>query len=171
MSGIPFEKIRDAVVEEIIGVTNTYVLMTDFAFPVGSQSRLSEHYPFFVGTLVEAFRGHVLIAICRLFDPDDDPRHASLANFLRRVAAHHVSDKEVAPGAVAGREDYERQIPEYFADIRTRWKPLVIHRSAYLAHRDLSKTPPDMTYQFLHERIANISTVRRRSPPSWPPSL
>jgi len=58
-------------------------------------------------------------------------------------------DEGIDSDGVARRKKYERRIPKYLKDIRKRWKPLVIHRNAYLAHMDLTKTPPLMTYRFL----------------------
>jgi hypothetical protein len=159
MGKVPFDEIRAVVVSEIVGVTNSYVFLTDFALRVAEQPLFSKHYPFFVSTLSDAFRSHVLLAICRLFDPDADPRLASLTNFLQRVGPHHASDQDVKPDSIARRRDYEGQIPAYLADIRDRWKQLVIHRNGYLAHMDLTKTPLDMTYRFLRECFEQAQAV------------
>jgi hypothetical protein len=152
VSEVPFEKIRDRVVNEITAVTNAYVLLTDFAFPVARQSRVSDHYPFFVDSLVDAFRGQILLAVCRLFDPGHNWRNATLSNFLRRVGTHHASDQDVDSNRRARRRRYERQIVKYLSDIEDRWKQLVIHRNAYVAHMDLTKTRlPAMTYKSLRQ--------------------
>ena len=159
MSEIPFEKIRDTVVEEIVGVTNAYVLLTDFAFPIGRQGLLSAHYPFLVGTLTDAFQAYVLLGTCRLFDPRPDRRNATLSHFLRRVVAYHAADKDVKPKARARRKRYESHINKYLDDIKGRWRPLVGHRNAYLVHRDLTQTPPDMTYKFLRQCFEQAQKV------------
>jgi hypothetical protein len=156
---ITFEQIETAVVNEIVLVTNAYVLLTDFAFPIARQRLLGDHFPFFVGNLNDALRGQVLIAICRLFDPDKDPRLASLTTFLQHVVGHHASDAHGNPRSLGRRKEYERRIPEYLADIRKRWKLLVIHRNAYLAHLDLTKKPPGMAYRFLRECFEQAQAV------------
>jgi hypothetical protein len=45
----------------------------------------------------------------------------------------------VPAGPLERRQEYEASIPRLLDEIRTRWKTLVVHRSAYLAHRDVSK--------------------------------
>jgi hypothetical protein len=160
MSKVTFEQIQTAVVNEIVLVTNAYALLTDFAFPIARQGLLRDHYPFFVDNLNDALRGQVLIGICRLFDPSQRRRDfASLTNFLQRVAGHHASDPHVDLQGLERRKEYARRIPEHLADIRERWKPLVIHRNAYLAHLDLTKTPPEMTYRFLRECFEQAQAV------------
>jgi len=146
MSEITFADLRDAVDHEVILATNAYVLLTDLALPMANQPRLLEHYPFLVGNLVNAIAGQVLMTICRLFDPDDDPRHASLSNFLRRLVSHHGGPADAPPEFAARRVTYEKAIPGFLAAIAAQWKILVRHRSAYLAHRDLSKILPEMTH-------------------------
>jgi len=144
---IPFEKIRAAVVSEVTHVSNAYVLLPDLAIPMAKQPLLVAHYPFLVGNLVGSLAGQVLMTVCRLFDPDDDPRHASLSNFLRSIVPHHGRPTGTPPRLAVLRIKYEEAIPDFLAAIASRWKILVRHRSAYLAHRDLSKVAlPEMSY-------------------------
>lgn len=152
MSEIRFEDIRDAVDNEVVLATNAYVLLTDLAVPLAKQPLLCEHYPFLVGNLVDALAGQVLMTVCRLFDPDNDPRHASLHNFLRRVVSHHGGPTDAPPEFAARWVKYEEAIPDFLAEIVARWKILARHRSAYLAHRDLSKMAlPEMRYSDVRE--------------------
>jgi AbiU2 len=152
MSEIPFETTRDAVDNEVVLATNAYLLLTDLAVPLAKQPLLYEHYPFLVGNLLDALAGQVLMTVCRLFDPDNDPRHASLSNFLRSVVSHHGGPTAAPPKLAARRVKYEEAIPDSLAAIATRWKILVRHRSAYLAHRDLSKMAlREMTYSEVRE--------------------
>ena len=73
----------------------------------------------------------------------------SLCNLLRGAVAHHAGDGGLSPRQVELRGDFEARLPERLAEIKRRWKTLlVIHRNAYLAHRDLAKLDalPEMTY-------------------------
>lgn len=98
--------------------------------------------------------------ICRLFDPDEDPRHASLTTFLKGIERHHAEDKNVAARLAARRHEYTQGIPGYFTDVKTRWKIIVQHRSAYLAHRDLSKRNlPPVSYGYLRECFEQAQQV------------
>jgi len=45
MSTVTFDEVRDALVHEIVVVSNAYVLLTNFVFPGGKQQLLSDHYP------------------------------------------------------------------------------------------------------------------------------
>jgi HEPN superfamily AbiU2-like protein len=153
MSNLPtFIEIRDVVTTEVLDATNAYTLLTRLAFPLGNQQRLVQHYPYLITTLVRALGGQVVMPVCRLFDPDEDPRHASLSSFLRGVENHHAHDKDVEPRLIGWRREYVQAIPGYLADIKTRWKVLAQHRSAYLAHRDLSKKNlPSISYGYFRE--------------------
>ena len=135
------------MVSEVTHVANAYVLLMDLAVPMAKQPLLLEHYPFLVGNLLDALAGQVLMTVCRLFDPDDDLRHASLNNFLRSVVQYYGRPIAAPQRLAALRFKYEKTIPDFLAAIANHWKVLMRHRSAYLAHRDLSKVAlPHLTY-------------------------
>ncbi len=77
MREIAFEDIRDAVDSEVVLATNAHALLTDLALPLTKQPLLHQHYPFIVGNLLHALEGQVLMAVCRLFDPDQNPHATS----------------------------------------------------------------------------------------------
>src|SRR5262249_1427965 len=134
MSELPdFTEIRDVVKNEVIDATNAYTLLTQLAFPLRNQPLLHQHYPYLIDNLVTALTGQVLMTVCRLFAPDEDPRPASLTTFLNGVEPHHAHDQNVAARLVVWRNEYSQRIPTYLTEIKTRWKILVQHRSAYLA--------------------------------------
>ena len=161
MSGLPdFAEIKSVVLNEVIHATNAYALLSGLAFPIRNQPLLFQHYPYLVDSLVTALTGQVLMTVCRLFDPDDNPRHASLISFLNRVKPHHVKDENVPTHTLPWRREYEQRIPDFVAEIKTRWKTLVVHRSAYLAHRDLSKRNlPPVTYGYFRECFEQAQRV------------
>ena len=161
MSELPeFTEIREVVRNEVIDATNAYTLLTDLAFPLVNQPLLNQHYPYLIGRLVTALTGQVLMPVCRLFDPADDLRHASLTTFLKGIAPHHANDKGVPVRLNVHRYEYQQQIPEFLSDIKARWKIIVQHRSAYLAHRDLSKRNlPQVTYGYFRECFEQAQRV------------
>src|SRR5262249_41191372 len=126
-----FGEIKAVVLNEVIQATNAYTLLTGLAFPMRNQALFYQHYPYLVDSLVTALTGQVLMTVCRLFDPDDDPRHASLTNLLNQVRPHHANDIAVPAYCLRRRQEFERRIPDFLADIKARWKTLVVHRSAY----------------------------------------
>jgi hypothetical protein len=161
MSELPaFTEIRDVVKNEVIDATNAYTLLTQLAFPLRNQLLLHQHYPYLIDNLVIALTGQVLMTVYRLFDPDEDPRHASLTTFLKGIEPYHAKDKNVAARLVVWRDEFSQRIPAYLTDIKTRWKVLVQHRSAHLAHRDLSKRNlPPVTYSYFRECFEQAQRV------------
>ena len=151
MANVPdFDEIKTAVRGEVISATNTYTLLTQLAFPMMNQPLLYQHYPFIVHSLYDALSGQVLMTVCRLFDPDEDPRHASPSTFLRRIVEHHSQDRD--PSHLAWRREFEAKIGGRLSEIKGRWSPLAQYRSAYLAHRDVSKRAlPQITFQEIRE--------------------
>ena len=151
MANVPdFDEIKTTVRGEVISATNAYMLLTELAFPMLKQPLLEQHYPFIIHSLADALSGQVLMTVCRLFDPVKDPRHASLSTLLRRVVQHHLADQN--PSHLEWRQEFEASIPQLLAEIQARWPPLAQHRSAYLAHRDVSKRVlPELTYQKIRE--------------------
>jgi hypothetical protein len=145
-----FDEIKGTVRREVILATNAYTLLTGLAFPMMNQPKLYQHYPFIVQSLYESLSWQVLMTVCRLFDPVRDPRHASLSTFLRRVVEHHRADPN--PSHPEWRRDFEAAIPERLGEIEHRWPPLAQHRSAYLAHRDMTKSIlPELTFRAIRE--------------------
>jgi hypothetical protein len=155
-----FAEIKTAVLNEVLHATNAYVLLTDLAFPLLNQELLLQHYPFIVESLVTALWGQVLMTVCRLYDPKLDSRNASLSTFLRGIQANHADDSSVSSSAREWRREYEQRIPDVLDEIEERWKTLVLHRSAYLSHRDLSKRVlPEITYGFGRECFEHAQNV------------
>jgi len=163
MAAVPdFQEIKKAVLDEVIYATNTYTLITELAFPLRKQSRLCDHYPFIVDSIYNAFSWQVLLSVCRLLDPADDHRIASLATFLRRVETLHAQDQDVPSHLLQRRAAFTARIPDLLRGIDERWKRLVQHRNAYLAHRDLTKTNlPVMTYSDIRECFEFGQTILR----------
>jgi AbiU2 len=136
-----FDEIKDAVLKETIFVTSTYALLTRVVFPIYNEPRMRRAYPLIVPLLKSVFTGDVLMALCRLFDPSRNGRgesYASLTNLLTRIGPHHAGD-DVTAAVAQRRHRFQRTIPRLLEGIETHWGTLVIHRNAYLAHRDLSK--------------------------------
>jgi hypothetical protein len=136
---VAFDDLKTAVRGELIDATSTYRLLTKLVFPMYEQQRLHDHFPLILSSLYESLSRNVLMTVCRLFDPTTDPRHASLSNLLRRVEAHH-SGEDVPRHLLERRAAFVQAIPGRLGAIVERWPPLAQHRSAYLAHRDLTKT-------------------------------
>src|SRR5215470_18553228 len=154
-----FGEIKTAVLNEVLHATNAYVLLTDLAFPMWNQERLLQHYPFIVQSLVTALWGQVLMTVCRLYDPKPDSRNASLSTFLRGIQTHHATDTGVSSSARELRREYEQRIPDVLDEIEEGWKTLVLHRNAYLSHRDLSKRVPEITYGFGRQCFERAQSV------------
>jgi hypothetical protein len=155
-----FDEIKSTVRSEVISATNVYTLLTGLVFPMVNQPLLSQHYPFIVFSLYDALTWQVLMTVCRLFDPIVDPRHASLSTFLRGVPAHHAGDQ--SPVHLQWRQEFEARIPQFLAEIEARWSPLAQHRSAYLAHRDVSKRAlPELTFLKIREHFEWAQRVLR----------
>src|SRR5262245_30944455 len=108
-----FAEIKAVVLNEVIHATNAYTLLTGLAFPMRNQPLLYQHYPYLVDSLVTALTGQVLMTVCRLFDPDDDPRHASLTNFLNQASPHHANDIAVPAYCWPRRQEFERRIAQF----------------------------------------------------------
>jgi hypothetical protein len=66
------------------------------------------------------------------------------------VVQHHIAHQ--SPFHLDLRQEFEASIPRLLGEIRARWKPLAQYRSAYLAHRDVSKVLiPQITYAEIRE--------------------
>ena len=107
-----FEAIKEDVWGSIVAATNDYGFLTDLVLPIVKQRRLHGDYPFITSTLVRTASEHILLAVCRLFDPDPDPRMASLTTFLGGVVEHHsVVPDDVTPRTRERRAEFERRFP------------------------------------------------------------
>ncbi len=148
-----FAELKSMVFGQVMNATNAQILLTEIVTPIRKQPLLFEHFPFIVNTLINSLEGHVLMTVCRMFEPSEDPRHASLSNFLRSIEQHHAATSDnPPPEAIEARRRYEQEIPTVLGDVASRWPTLAIHRSAYLAHRDLSKKHlPSLTYAYVRE--------------------
>jgi hypothetical protein len=149
-----FTTVKQTVLNEVLTATNTYGLLTSLIFRLYNQRQLRLRYPFIINSLYRSVTGHVIMTVCRLFDPDTDRRHVSLSNFLRRVRSHHENASSLSPEFREKRLEFEAQIPERLEEIKAGWTPLATYRNAYLAHRDLTKSgPADFTFADLRKRI------------------
>jgi hypothetical protein len=162
MTPVPFDDLKAALRGEVIDATSTYRLLTKLVFPMYEQQKLHDHYPFILSSLYASLSRNVVMTVCRLFDPANDQRHASLSTLLRRVSAHHASD-DPAPHLVERRKAYVEAIPAGLKAIEDRWPPLAQHRSAYLAHRDLTKTKlPEVLFTDIWAAIEQAQEILSR---------
>jgi hypothetical protein len=162
----PFDEMVTEVKNEVISVVTDFTVLERVILPLMKQPKLLEHYPVLCMFLYQAVANGVVLALCRLFDPTKDRRHASLANVLRRIRG---GERET----YAGREPAptEEQIAEFMASI-PGWLGriseidgrLAIRRSGLIAHRDMSKKGrPELTIPWgeVRECIELARTITR----------
>ena len=157
----PFDELSHDVWKQIVGATNNYDLLTRLLFPIVNQPLLRSHYSYTTRALVNAVSEHVLLAVCRLFDPKRDPRMASICNLLRGAPQQHAGDGSLSTQQRERRAEFDSELPRRLTLLKHRWETLLaIHRNAYLAHRDLTKLDalPPMKYQDIRDAIEVAQT-------------
>ena len=121
----PFDELSHDVWEQIVGATNNYDLLTHLLFPIVNQPLLRSHYSYTTKALVNAVSEHVLLAVCRLFDPKRDQRMASICNLLRGAPQHHAGDGSLSTQRRERRAEFDSELP--------RRLTLLKHRSGNVA--------------------------------------
>lgn len=136
---IPFAMLREAVHDEVVKATSDRALLEGVVLPLVKQEKFDEHYPAISQGLWVSMWSSFFLGLCRILAFDDDAKLGSLANLLRRIQSGKGPTDNLPLRWEAKRTEFHDAIPARLDRIREADSRLAVLRSAYLAHRDMTK--------------------------------
>lgn len=152
-----FDDLVDALRREVFGLVADFEIVQQFMMPLMRQQRLVDHYPYLLRLLPHAASTGLTLRLCRLFDPDKEPRRGTLGNLLRRVRdGEGLSKAPLDSESIDAREAFMQAVPDRLVKIPKIYARLEAQRNSALAHLDLTRKgePATIKWDEVRESIA-----------------